>query len=423
MKEKWYLSKWVQNIVLMLVAATFSAICMVMFYRQLTPMYDQFRYITDLPAHVKALRSGGIASYSLLFYVFDLFYKLPAGSGFAVASLLTGFSLGCVGLTKRLLRDLYPEGYRFSHWVLAWCANFIMAIFIPNVTNRYLGTFSPTVWHNSTYIGMRFFSLIAVIAYFQIDKNYLKKIDWKYWLIFLVSLTLSMAIKPSFVFCFTPVMALFLLKDWKNNNWKGFKNIFLFGATVLPSIILGVMQLGILSGSGHGIHIAPFRVLWHFTTEVTKTKELNNPLWVFFIEVLKIPDINSPFTSLAMSLLYPFLSFVFLGKYLWKFKDVRMMLYAFLFAALQAILILEGGEDGIGAFDGNYTWGALVMNFFLFAVISNRVYQWVKENLFGKLTGNKGKLAIAIILGIVFLLHVYSGLRYFKIMAWGGRFV
>lgn len=409
MEQKWYHSKVFRGVLVGLLATIYAICCMFLFRSQLIQETDNVipeilshiginidfepigNYQTDLSVHVAALEMD-IAAYSILFYIFDWFYRLP-GSSFLVSALLAFFCVGTVFLLKKLLKELDPKGKPGIQWLLAWGCTFVAAIFLPNLTNRYLGTFSPSIWHNSTYLGMRFFAVISLIYYFKMNKTYMEKINWKHWWAFCISTTLSMAIKPSFVFCFSPIMAIFLARDLIKSKGKAFKNIFLFGLAVIPSIIIGVVQLGVLKGVDHGTFISFMRVLGYYSA--------------------------TPFIAIISSIFFPIMAFLLIGKYLWKYEDIKIILFAFLFGTFQAMFFAESGP---GAFDGNYLWGALTMNFFLFAVIANRLYGWCREKLLSAQNRKRSDVVIACLLWGSFGLHIYYGLEYFYLLLQGGYF-
>lgn len=410
MKQKWYHSKITRAILVGMAALIYAVLCMFLFRSQLMQEPDYVlgeilssmginltfeplgNYQTDLPVHVAALEMD-IAAYSILFYVFDWFYRLSI-SDYLVSGLLTFFCVGTVFVLKRLLKELDPDGKPGIQWLLAWCCSFVAAIFMPSLFNRFLGTFSPAIWHNSTYLGMRFFAVISLIFYFKLSKTYLEKINWKNWLAFCLATTLSMAIKPSFVFSFSPIMAIFLIRDLIKTKGKGFKNVFLFGLAVVPSILVGLFQLGVLKGVNHSTFVSFMRVLGRYST--------------------------SPYLAIFSSVLFPVMAFLLIGKYLWQFEDVKVIVFAFVFGAFQAMFF---AETGIGAFDGNYLWGALTMNFFLFAVVANRLYGWCREKLVEAKNKQKSDGVIAGLLWSTFALHVGYGLYYFALLLQGEYFL
>lgn len=385
-----------QKIIVIASLIIYFGLCFFLFYMQLnaSELGIEGKYRSDLPSHVTAAASANIAGYSLLYYIFDLFYQLSFASSILTAAFIAFFAVATLPALWKLFQTLQPEGKSGVHWLLAWAANFMMAIYFPGLTNRYLGTFSPSIWHNSTYIVMRFFAIVALVCYFILNKTYKDKINWKIWFVFAVSLALSMAIKPSFVFCFAPIMAIYLLRDWIKNSWKGFKNIFLFGLAVIPSVIIGVLQLTILSTAEYGAYFSFMRVLHVFTAH--------------------------PYISMFTSVVFPLVALILIGNYLLKFQDVQMVLLAFVFGVVQAMVI---SETGTGANDGNYLWGALVMNYFLFAVIALRCYGWCKEKLIGVAKRKTSDMVAAGLMLVAFGLHLYNGVYYFVLLLQGGSFI
>ena len=211
---------------------------------------------------------------------------------------------------------------------------------------------------------------------------------------FSISCALATAIKPSFAVCFLPVMAVFLLRDWIKNRFKGFLNIFLFGLSAIPSVAIGIMQATVLSGAEYGSYISFMRVLHVFSAH--------------------------PYISIFVSVVLPVIAFILIGGYLFKFEDVKIILFAFLLGVLQAILISETGK---GSNDGTYIWGALSMNYFLFAVVALRSWQWCKEKFVKGKTKKASDVIIGILLWSSFALHTFSGIKYFIMLLQGGYFL
>ena len=154
---------------------------------------------------------------------------------FVVPLLLSALSVLTILLTKRLLK-YYRPGFQLElvYVLSAVAVNCAIAIYVPWYNALpYLGQWSPNIWHSPTMILLKPLALLGfcgAVHYASGPAVGRRLIAW----LTSAALALGTIAKPSFIICFLPALALFLLVfHWK--NLRLYRDTFLM---FLPSLLL-----------------------------------------------------------------------------------------------------------------------------------------------------------------------------------------
>jgi hypothetical protein len=158
---------------------------------------------------------------------------LPLDS--VIPFLLSALSVLTILLTKRLIK-FYRPGFRreFVYVLTAVAVNYAIAIYVPWYNAYpYLGQWSPNVWHSPTMMLLKPLALLGfcgTVHYVSGSGVGRRRVAW----LTSSSLAVGTIAKPSFIVCFLPALALFLLVfHWR--NLRLYRNTFLM---ILPSLLL-----------------------------------------------------------------------------------------------------------------------------------------------------------------------------------------
>lgn len=123
-------------------------------------------YMSDLPAHIAEGKAH--TAYSLMEMTLGFLTGTLRLNEKSVALFLALITTGTVFLMWRLLCRLYSGRGKTALHLLAFCCMFVMPLYLPAVNPcPYLGMQTGTIWHNSTYIGMKFAGTIVLLLYFR----------------------------------------------------------------------------------------------------------------------------------------------------------------------------------------------------------------------------------------------------------------
>lgn len=369
-----------------LVLAAYGVACFYLHYMQsIQPAEYENRYFqSDLPYHISMIIEDGWY-YSFTAYVYQILYVLGGNSGVLIAVFLTGMSVGTVLLTKKLLAlEDGAKEKELSLTVQALMCNLVMAFFLPLAGKyRYVSYQNGNLWHNSTYLVMRLIGMATLLYYFRLEKTYGERISAKNWFILTALLAVGTGVKPSFLTVFAPALALKLL--WDLFHRVRFRQIFLLGCTVLPSLGVMLWQNAVLFGqdTGNGFHFAPW--------------------YIFSLHA------DRPKAAVLCSLAFPLVVVLFSLK---KIFSDKQYFFAWMMTGIGFFEALLLAETGSRSRDGNFLWGYLFALFFLY-VYSFRVF---KEMLLTRREEKDTKVVSWIpvaLCGLVFLYQLYCGVYFF----------
>lgn len=347
--------------------------CTFLFYMQsIQPLDYNNRYFqSDLPYHISMIIDDGWY-YSFTAYVYQILYLMGGKGPLLIALFLGGIALGTCVLTERMLCLLLQKKEKSTATgCMALLLQFVMPFYLPFAGQyRYVSYQAGNIWHNSTYLCMRFLGILAVLLYLNLEEEYKTKLEGKKLVLFSVVLFVCTGVKPSFLTVFAPIMALKLL--WDLLHKVSFKNIFVFGCTVLPSCGVVLWQNLVLFGedTGNGVTFSPWQT---FCLHADRPKlavilSLAFPLIVLFSLLLSADVIQK----------------IGLTK-----KDLARVGFFWMMAILGFLIALCFVETGKRERDGNFIWGYSIGIFLLQNVSMVLVWlqgkKWKDEIFSGKI--------------------------------------
>ncbi len=392
-KKKWTIDK-VGIIFLVIINIIYGALLVYLHYNQ-TLFEVGGPFEADTPYHIKMAVEDNFY-YSFTAFVYMFLYKFPCGNLLA-SVFLSLCELATIFGTYLLLNELwkkYEVKVATAATLLAATAlNFVMAFYVKAANARhYIGYQNASIWHNSTYICMKLVGVFVLWYFLKLLDVYKKKLSIKQWLIFTALVALSTGVKPSFLLVFAPVMAIMLLVDLIKGT--KFSRVFIFGFTVIPSLIIILWQNIVLFGAdtGNGFTIKPFYTL---------AQRSDNP---------KI--------ALVLSVLFPAIVGLIHIKDVWKDKIYLGSLFIWAFGFLEVFLFAESGTRSK---DGNFMWGYSISLFVLFLISFVR---WLRDCMNKEFLGKLKVLRYGylVIAGGVFAYHVVSGIWFFGILLTGATY-
>lgn len=381
--------------ILWLLIFLYGVFCVYLYYKQ-TFHVEGLPYESDLPYHI-SMAVDDHWFYSLTAVLYQLFFLTPIGS------LLTALFLGCVTVgTIAVAYRLFQELLDRSNLKTVPTAVVLLFSFVCNIAmpffvraahyQRYIGYQSPSIWHNSTYICMKFCGVLVLLMYLRMERKYRTGLTVREWLLLAGAFVLVNAVKPSFFLVFAPVMAVYLLVDLMRG--VPFVRVFLFGLTVLPSLLVILWQNMVLFGgdTGNGIEIR-----YGYTLTLHSTH---------------------PKVTLLLSVAFPLFVLIFLWKELWKDK---WYLFSWLVWGVALVQVTFLTESGARARDGNFMWG---YSFGIFLIMIWSVVKLMEmltrpdgvfKNKYFRLSfaaAALGILAYQSYCGFIFWIHLCQGVTY-----------
>ncbi|MBQ4276248.1 MAG: hypothetical protein II717_06970 [Lachnospiraceae bacterium] len=344
---------------ILLLAFYFISLIYLHFNQILYPVTGTFE--SDLFAHIEMALDGW--GYSIIAIILRLLMKLPSPIHFAsIAVFLSIFEIASVIVTYMWLKRLKVK--ESTSVIFSFILGFVMPMFIVWVQPyRYAGYQSPSIWHNSTYIVMKLLALLCLCTYLGISKRYKEELKISSLVLFSILLTLTTAVKSSFILAFAPAALIFLLIDLYFK--VPFKRILLCAMTVIPSIAFMIFQKIVLFGSDTGNSI------------------VFDPLYAVYLRTGK------PYITMILSAAFPVIVFLFNIVPVIKdtVKDIkgrtilrhRVFLFSWtmwFFSFLMLILLRETGEREL---DDNFAWGYDFALFALFVISSVYFINTVKK--------------------------------------------
>ncbi len=355
-----------------------------LYYNQLKyPITGRFE--SDTAVHVDfALNQHYYHSLAAFIYLFLSIFKF---SDILIALVLAIATSITVFFTFKLLKA-FNEHFKGEIndnilYVVSFFANFVMGFYIKAANKQhYIGYENANMWHNSTYVFMRLFAVLTIIAFLKLYLNYKDKIDVKDYLIYTLLLTVTTGFKASFLTVFAPMLAIILLVDLCKGT--RFKRVFVMALSVVLPMGVMVLQSIVMSGSdnSNGYTISPFTAL--------------------------AMRGDHPKATLILSVLFPLIVLFTHVKDFYKDKLYFGTLIMWAVSFLEVFLLLETGERNL---DSNFFWGYSIALFFVFLV---SMYVAIKDYL-----KNKPKLSAKIILSletVILLWHVISGVWYYVLL-------
>lgn len=364
----------------------YGGFCTFLHYKQ-TFHVEGTPFESDLPYHISMAVEDDWA-YSLTGLLYRLFFATDFGP-ILTALFLGSVTVATIYVTYLLLKELctkcnLTKVNESLLIVFAFLTNVVMPFYLEwAYYRRYIGWQSASVWHNSTYTCMKLLGILVVLMYLKLEPKYKGALSLKEWSLMALLFILVNAVKPSFILVFAPAMALYLLVDLFQKIKFG--RIFLFGLTVIPSLLVVLWQNVVLFGedTGNGIIFA-----------YAHTMSLHG---------------THPKVSLLLSVAFP----IFVAVVLWKeFFTDKWYRFCYLVWGVGLFQYVFLAEEGARSRDANFNWGYAFGIFLIMVVSVVKLLQVWKQpkGIFQNKVLRNAFLGIAT---IIFAYQCYCGLYFF----------
>ena len=363
----------------LLALALFAAAMVWLHYQQLCATgRGEDPYTSDLGQHLYFAQHGMV--YSATSLLIGPAYAL--GGKLGISLLLGAFHLAAVAVFACGLKAAVPAWCLPARLLASLIVNLAQAVYIPRGGYWYQGTITGTIYHNTTYIMLAPFALLALLWFYRAWQGIYGKINLRDWLIYTLLLTAATAFKANLIFAFAPALLVLLIADFIRTRAKNIGNEVLMGCSVFPGVGLCILEATVLfTEEGSGLRLI-------FTTEFDR----HAMLWGVFNEPALLGLVRSlPFVA-AVALLLRRQAF---GGFRYKFS-----LFMFAIAMAEALLLVEGGER---LYHANLWWGPFICFWVL----------WLESvGIFFKQLLAKPKSAGTLACGAALSWHVISGVCY-----------
>jgi len=298
---------------------------------------------SDMPAHIGL--ALGHNDYSLAsFIVRALWAVLGEHRGQTALSLvLTANQVLGIFTLWLLLRRMFPETAGAFALLAVLLAHVCGPWVIPGQTEMYLGTYNGNLLHNMTLLFSRTPIPLVLLFFFRLWDARAGRLRLTDWLGLTLSLTLSTLFKPSFLGAFAPAVLVMLAWDFIKTRCRGFKNEFLIGCAVLPSVGAMLWSSAVLfaddfAGTSSGVALRALTLPLLLSLLIMYLRGLILPLWSHFTQGIREERERGHL------------------RILWGVLGVSI---------LEALVLTE---TGFRANDGNFEWGSLSLYPTVFAV-------------------------------------------------------
>ncbi len=252
---------------------------------------------------------------------------------------------------------------------------------------RFSGVYSPNLWHNSTYISAKPFTILTFVSFIILfDKIKEKKDRLADYLFFSISLLLSALAKPSYTLVFgisAAILTLVILIFMSKASIK--QDVYLFLSTMPTLVALAYQYLDVYlhtsADEEGGLGIA-FALIWG-------EKCGNIPL------------------AIVMACFFPIVSLIFNAKRLKTDTGYLLSWVQYVFGMLMFLLFYE---RGFKMYDANFSWGYCHGLFFLYFM---SLLNLVRDSFMLKKRDTMKELLPIVIQWIAFSMHLVAGISYY----------
>ena len=339
---------------------------------------------SDLPVHLYYGAKG--ESYSLssvVFYIATKLFKGQTATVISVAFLAFCNIFSVVIIRNLMLKTINDKSKSYLIDAISISLFLLSMLFWPSEQYAYLVRSTPNVWHNSTSLVCRLFSILTVIKFFEVFNFYdkfknkeitCKKLVFEYLLLALFA-TLCMFAKASFLSAFLPACVIVLLGKLITSKGKSFMPSLFVGLSFIPSMFVLYIQNSILfpENGESSVIFAPFLV------------------------ILSRLDIHIYFINMIIGIAFPLFVFTFTFRRI-NFQEAVLYLS---YAISQLIYILFA-ESGSRLNHGNFGWGIILTSFFIFYIAIVRLLKPDTPKIIKRIGF------------MLFSLHVVCGIIYFS---------
>lgn len=351
---------------------------------------------------IRLMQGGAGDSYSIFLKPIFLFHEklgVLTGSVF-IGVYLALFVIGTVAVVFLFLKTLCKETSTAVLAVFSFLCMFVIAIPLTFDSDLYT-VYCGSVWHNESYIGMRFFAVLLLLFFYRKCNQYLNDFTVGDFFIECVLFLIVNWVKPNFTIAFAPAMLVMMIVDIIKSKGKGFVRWIMFGVPVLIGSLIFIYQYMLLftnSGSGNSSEESHVIILWDY-----------------FINTQQ-----HPFVYLVLGNAFPILVLLFHFREIVKSKFYLVCYLAWFFSLLEFVFLYESGPR---MYDGNFSWGLQFFTFVLFCLSVKHLIDDLCDYQLRRKRSDKSKLEKCdLILGceaLVFSVHLYYGLVYFTLILFG----
>lgn len=371
-------------------------------------LFSDYGYTSDLRAHINLVREGSARYFHILAlnYIFSPFQHMGYDTGNIYILALTFAVLFMAFSTYYALQKYSPSGMNayisiIFTVMLMWVS---MLYLRPLYPFRYLGKFSPNIWHNSTSIFAKPFSILSFVFFADFIKN---QNNNKYLFLASVFTALSCIMKVNFVLAFLPAVLVYIL-FMHNKNVKLYLKTFI---VVLPTlfIIFAAYLLNKEFTDGFSV-IIDFLGLWGLYAG----NRLIIPYLIFMSMAFPIAVLTFRYKNIIHNNLHLLLAWI-----------------AMITAIFQFALFAESGESYEY---GNFIWGLHIVSKVLFIFSLVEILKWWEELAIFAMKNDlkwldlfrssvKHQFIKILIASVLFILHFICGVGYLNNILKGGLYL
>ena len=346
---------------------------------------------------IRLVQGGGGDVYSLFLMPLFFFHEklgVLTGSDF-IGAYLALFVVGTIVVVFLFLKTICKKNSTAILAIFAFLCMFVIAIPFPFGGNLYT-VYCGAVWHNETYIGMRFFALLLLIFFYRKCNQYLNDFTIRDFFIECILFLLVNWVKPNFTIAFAPAMLVMMIVDIVKTKGKGFVRWIMFGVPVLIGSLIFIYQYVLLfpnSGSGN----------------ISSEESHVIVILDYFIKTQKYPIIY-----IVLGYAFPIIVFIFHFKEIIKSKFYLVCYLAWFFSFLEYVFLYESGPR---FYDGNFSWGLHFFTFLLFCLSVKHLIEDLCDFQLNRNRSNKTKISkcdlMIVFETIIFSVHFIFGVVYF----------
>ena len=344
-------------------------------------------YYSDIPAHM-AGHAMGNTGFSLVTVLLRGVFAIGGNLGTAV--FLAAVNLLTLLIFAWAIRKAVPQVCPGAALLWSLAANLCQAVWMPNGGYWYFGAITGTIYHNTTYIMLAPFALLAMLAFYRVWPTMRGKLDLRAYAVYTVLLTVATSFKASLIFAFAPALLVLLIVDFVRTRAKNLKNEIIMGCSVFPGVALCVIQASVLFAEDDSgvklIFTVPFdhhRMLWG-------------------------PFNEAGVLGLARSFVFVAAVGLLLGRAAWQSFRYRFSLFTFAVSLAEALLLVESGER---LYHANLWWGPFIC-FWVFWLESVSVF-------LQQLRAKAAPCWRLVLCAAALAWHVISGVCFLVMLMWG----
>ena len=375
--------------------ALLYAVSSFMFYRQ------SIRYNGGYPADTSAYVKKSIEHHGvrLITWIYHWLYSLR-GDTVLIAIYMGLVVMLTAAVNYAVIRWYHRDRLDNAERLYAQVASLVMfvtgSMYIPGIHEQlYKASWCTYAWHSPTQQLMILFAMLSLLLFLRIYDNYMERIDPLKWIALLITSTISVWAKPSFMLVFIPTVIITFLIELarharEGNSGRRFLRLFLFGLSMVPAGILILLLNSSIYGEGSENKVA---------VNVGGAAEYNVYIAAF------------------CGLLFPAIVILFnLGRL--RELPIQISIGMLFFGIAEWAVFHEVGTRGA---HGNFAWGRQFGCYYFFLIAGVIAYNNYKDKDF--LGGRRSARALYFaILAIALAAHVLTQTYHFYLMFRGHDF-